>query len=194
MRHSQSAGEGPPVTVLIPARNEADRIAETLGGVALALQSAGMPVARILVIDDGSTDGTGDVARRAGAEVLRLDPNRGKGGALNAGLERAGGDLLVMLDADLGSSAAEMGKLLGPVVAGDADMTIAAFPAAGRSGGLGLVVGLSRWAVRRATGHRRGTMQMYLPRRRSIETLRRAARRSSGYFSGFQPGCRKCFP
>lgn len=141
------------LSVLIPAHNEADRIAETLEGVASALAAAGAADAQILVIDDGSSDDTSAAARRPGVEVIRLDPNRGKGGALNAGLGRVRGGILVTLDADLGASVSEMGALLAPVRAGEADMAIASFPAAGRGGGLGCVVGLARWAIRRATGH-----------------------------------------
>ena len=141
------------LTVLIPAYNEADRIAETLDGVMTALAGAGMEGAQVLVIDDGSSDDTAAVAAsRPGIEVFRLEGNRGKGGALNVGLRQARGEIIVTLDADLGASAAEMGCLLAPVMAGETEMTIAAFPAAGRSGGFGCVVGLARWAVRQATG------------------------------------------
>jgi len=141
------------LTVLIPAYNEADRIAETLDGVMAALEGAGVEGAQVLVIDDGSSDDTAAAAAsRPGVEVFRLEGHRGTGGALNVGLRQARGKIIVTLDADLGASAAEMGCLLAPVFAGEAEMTIAAFPAAGRSGGLGCVVGLARWAVHRATG------------------------------------------
>ena len=70
---------------IVPAHNEAPRVR----AVVEALIAQGLPV---LVVDDGSSDGTGDRARDAGARVLRLDPNRGKGGALKAGFRAALGE------------------------------------------------------------------------------------------------------
>jgi glycosyltransferase involved in cell wall biosynthesis len=69
----------------VPAHNEAPRV----GAVVEGLIAQGLPV---LVVDDGSSDGTGDRAREAGARVLRLEPNRGKGGALKAGFRAALGE------------------------------------------------------------------------------------------------------
>ena len=111
------------VCAIIPAHNEADVIAETI----LAVQ--GIPeVDQIIVVDDGSTDDTSSVAHAAGAsQVIRLDRNQGKGAALNRALEQARGDVLLLLDADLGASAEEATKLLSPVLDGDADMTVAIF-------------------------------------------------------------------
>ena len=70
---------------IVPAHNEAPRV----GAVVEGLIARGLPV---LVVDDGSSDGTGDEAREAGARVLRLEPNRGKGGALKAGFRAALGE------------------------------------------------------------------------------------------------------
>jgi glycosyltransferase involved in cell wall biosynthesis len=67
---------------IVPAHDEAGRI----GQVVQAVLSQGLPV---LVVDDGSSDGTGAEAEAAGARVLRLDPNRGKGAALKAGFRAA---------------------------------------------------------------------------------------------------------
>ncbi|MFH0917145.1 MAG: glycosyltransferase family 2 protein [bacterium] len=75
----------PQVLVVVPAHNEAPRIAAVVEG----LIRLGLPV---LVVDDGSGDGTGEVARTAGARVLRLEPNRGKGAALKAGFREALGE------------------------------------------------------------------------------------------------------
>lgn len=141
------------MTLLIPAHNEADRVVETLQGVRSALRSLALDHAQILVIDDGSSDRTAQAAWEGGAtDVIRLEVRHGKGGALNAGLRQARGQLIVTVDADLGASAVEVAKLIPPVRDGRADMTIAAFPAAGRSGGFGCVVNLARWGIRRATG------------------------------------------
>jgi len=130
--------------VLMPAYQEAERIVAT---VTMAL---GLPgVTRVLVIDDGSTDETAILAEAAGAEVLRLAQNGGKGAALRAGLAACpgdDGDIFLLLDADLGASAAQADRLLGPVLTGEADLTIARFPRAGKAG-FGLVKGLARWGT-----------------------------------------------
>jgi len=134
------------VAALIPAHNEAERIAAT---VSAAAAIDGM--SRVVVIDDGSTDATGERARQAGAEVLRLKRNLGKGGAMQAGLDsvRNDVDVIVLLDADLGVTASEGAVILRPVLADEADMTIAVLPRPLDSGGFGLVKGLARWGISR---------------------------------------------
>lgn len=136
------------VSVLIPAYNEEDRIAAT---VQAAKGLAG--VAEVIVIDDGSTDDTVTVAAAAGGRVLRRQRNGGKAAALMSASSEVKGEYLLLLDADLGATAAEAQVLIDPVLAGDTDMTIATFPVVpGRGGGMGLVVRLSRWGILRATG------------------------------------------
>jgi len=145
------------VAVVIPARNEADRIQAT---VSAAARLDGVDL--VVVVDDGSTDGTGAVARRAGAAVMRHARNRGKSAAMETGAEAVGlldqrehrdaPRHLLFLDADLADTAAMAGPLMEPVVAGNADMTIAVFAATVKLGGHGLVVGLSGAGIRRATG------------------------------------------
>jgi hypothetical protein len=136
----------PDVVALIPAKDRADSIAATVTAVA-ALDD----VTRILVVDDGSTDATSDAARAAGAEVLRLPHNRGKGGAIAAGLAAApDGDVYLLVDADVGDTARAVGALLAPVLAGDADMTIGVLPSAGGRGGFGTVKNLARRGIHRA--------------------------------------------
>jgi glycosyltransferase involved in cell wall biosynthesis len=81
---------------VIPAHDEAATVEDVV-------RRAARHVDRVLVVDDGSRDDTGERARAAGATVLRLDPNRGKGGALVHGLEAAraaGAGRVVTLDAD----------------------------------------------------------------------------------------------
>jgi glycosyltransferase involved in cell wall biosynthesis len=136
------------VAAIVPARNEAARISETVRAL-----GAIPGITETIVVDDASSDGTADRARAAGAQVLRLPARRGKGGALRAGLERSSADILVFIDGDLGATAEVARVLLGPVVAGEADMTIAA-PSLGKPSGFGLVERLSRGGILALTGRR----------------------------------------
>lgn len=136
------------MVALIPAYNEEDLIGETVSA------ALGMPgVEEVVVIDDGSDDETPFVAHDAGARVIQLRSNRGKGAALNRGLEESDSEIVLMIDADLGATAAETQRLLEPLLADQADMSIAIMKAPpGHKGGFGFVMKLSRWAVRRYGG------------------------------------------
>ena len=145
------------VAIVIPAKNESDRIQATVKA------AAGLPGADLLiVVDDGSGDDTGLVAENAGAIVLRHARSRGKGAALETGAEAVGllerneerevPRHLLFLDADLAESAACAAALVQPVRDGQADMTIAVFSERVRAGGHGFVVALSGSGIRRATG------------------------------------------
>lgn len=108
------------VVAIIPAFNEA----RFIGSVILKLQQH--PV-RVLVVDDGSTDDTADIARTAGVEVLRLETNLGKAAALNAGLQKASKwapDAIVMIDADGQHLPSELVQVVKPILLGQADITI----------------------------------------------------------------------
>jgi glycosyltransferase involved in cell wall biosynthesis len=141
--------------VIIPAANEADRIAATVKAAA-ALPGVDL----VVVVDDGSRDQTGRVARAAGARVVRHSRNRGKAAAMETGAEAvrlldedvATPRHLLFLDADLGETAHAAAPLIEPVRAGKADMTIAVFTTRVKLGGHGLVVRLSKEGIRRATG------------------------------------------
>lgn len=84
------------LTCLIPAFNAEPFIAEALGSVLAQRRQ----VDEILVVDDGSTDRTAEIAERWGARVVRLPGNRGAGAARNRGAELARGEVLLWLDAD----------------------------------------------------------------------------------------------
>ena len=145
------------VAVVIPAKDEAQRIRAT---VTAAAELPGVDL--VVVVDDGSADGTAAVARNAGAVVTRHARNRGKAAAMETGAEAVRlldqqGDRdtprhLLFLDADLADSAAFAAPLTEPVVSGQADMTIAAFSSTVKLGGHGIVVGLSSAGIRRAIG------------------------------------------
>lgn len=136
------------IAVLIPARDEAASIAETVSA-ARAIPG----VTRVIVIDDGSEDETDQLAEKAGAKVLRIFGSHGKGAALEFGAQRVeDADIVLLLDGDLGGSAAQGALLLAPVIAGDADMAIAAFPRPAGKAGFGLVKGLARWGILRLGG------------------------------------------
>ena len=147
----------PQVAVVIPAYNEADLVGAT---VAAARELPDVDL--VVVVDDGSRDGTAAVARQAGARALRYARNHGKAMAMMVGarevaeLDRrrpAGGPRhLLFLDADLGSTAAAAGPLIGPVAAGEADMTVAVFANRVKRGGHGFVVALAGSGIARATG------------------------------------------
>jgi len=151
------AGAGGEVSVVVPAKNEAERVAATVRAL-LELPH----LRRVVVVDDGSLDATARRAAEAGAVVLRHPRNRGKAAALTSGADRVAQldaqarldpSLLLFVDADLGDSAGATGVLVGPVRAGEADMTIAVLPPQRTAGGgRGFVVRLSREGIRRATG------------------------------------------
>lgn len=140
------------LAVIIPAKDEAERIAAT---VEAALALPGVDV--VIVVDDGSGDATADLARKAGAEVVIHPVNQGKAAAMETGAARAGelnaSLALLFIDADLEASAAATATIVEPVLAGEADMTIALIPPqATAGGGSGRVVRLSRKGIRQATG------------------------------------------
>lgn len=108
--------------ILIPAYNEAVRLTCV---VETALRAQLGPV---LVVDDGSSDATAATAKRAGAEVLELPRNLGKGGAVYEGAAQLQTDVVVMVDADLtGLTEAHLRDLATPVLAGSVEMTRGVF-------------------------------------------------------------------
>lgn len=148
------------ITVIIPAYNEEQYIGCT---VSAAWNICG--VRQVIVVDDGSRDRTAEAARKWGAQVIELGVNSGKGGALNAGARHIEGEVVLLIDADLGQSAAEAGILSGPVISGEADMTVAVFPSLKGKAGFGLVKGLARAGILHFTGL---TMEAPLSGQRAI--------------------------
>ena len=136
------------VLALVAACNEVG----TVGATVEALHRI-PAVDEVLVVDDGSTDGTADAARAAGAWVLRLAEGVGKGGAVAAGVASTSEtDVYLLVDADVGATAEAAAALLEPVLAGTADMAIGVLPSAGGKGGFGAVRDLAAAGIRRACG------------------------------------------
>jgi glycosyltransferase involved in cell wall biosynthesis len=142
---------------IVTARNEAEHIGATLA--ALARTMPGVPV---MLADDGSRDATAELARAAGACVLRSVRPIGKGGAATLAARAAlrkwgsggGEDAVVLLcDGDLGDSAAHLAALVQAVRAGETDVAVAAFSRR-LGGGFGVAVAFARWAIRRRCGLR----------------------------------------
>ena len=147
-----------PITVLVAARDEEERIGQTVA----ALRES-FPDAEIVVADDGSRDRTAAHAAEAGARVVRL-PRRGKGQALTLAERQCAAGALVLCDADLEGD-------LRPLAATDADVTIAAF-ARRVGGGLGAVKEASRLLIRLRGGRR---MREPLSGQRSLSPAAREA-------------------
>jgi glycosyltransferase involved in cell wall biosynthesis len=139
-----------PVSVIVAARNEADRIGATLDALAAAF-----PGAALWVADDASEDGTADEAMRHGARLVGRRRPHGKGANVTAAAEAALGDgdagTVLLCDGDLGTSAGRLTPLVDAVERGEADLAIGAF-AKRVGGGFGIALGFSRWATRRLGG------------------------------------------
>jgi glycosyltransferase involved in cell wall biosynthesis len=105
------------VSVVIPALNEAENIADVVKEMPWEL------IRECIVVDNGSTDATAVEALSAGARVV-AEPQRGYGRACAAGAAAAGGDILVFMDGDGSDVPAEMGQLLQPILSGECDFVI----------------------------------------------------------------------
>ena len=100
---------------------------KTIGHVLAVLKNTPL-INKIIVVSDGSTDNTVQVAKSYEVEVIELTENRGKGGALKAGLDNNKADVVLFLDADLiGLTPKHVHSLLEPVINDQADMTIGIF-------------------------------------------------------------------
>lgn len=110
------------MAVLIPAFNEQDTVADV---VRAALEAR---LGEVWVVSDGSHDATAERARAAGARVIAYPDNRGKGGAVAAGVQGIKADTLILLDADLKNlHASHLRDLLEPLETDEADTTVGLF-------------------------------------------------------------------
>ncbi len=142
----------PSISIVIPAWNEEQRIVSTLQSIRQGLNEHLTAPAEIIVVDDGSKDGTYKAAEGLADKRIKLQGNQGKGKALEAGVGCSTGDILVFLDADLEHTANQFSVLVQPLLSGEVDMCIAKFPKAKRQGGFGLVKGLASRGIFKLSG------------------------------------------
>ncbi|GIP32288.1 glycosyltransferase family 2 protein [Paenibacillus sp. J2TS4] len=167
----------PAVSVIIPAWNEERTITATLR----ALRPFADHVdAELIVVDDGSSDRTADLAEALCHYVVRHAVNKGKGAALQSGLAQSNGEVILFLDADLRETAAYANLLLQPVLDGRADMSVACFVPRRKRGGFGLVKRLARYGIEALSGYQ---CKAPLSGQRAIKksVLERIGRFSSGF-------------
>ena len=145
------------LVIQIPAYNEEDQIGPAIA--ALPKSVAGFSRVAVLVVDDGSTDGTAAAARRAGdVDVLRLPIHRGLAAAFNAGVAHAlamGADCIVNFDADSQYEADDLPLLTDPIVRGEADVVVGdrrAYALPHFSPGKRFLQRAGSWVVRQVSG------------------------------------------
>lgn len=142
-----------PVSIIVPVYNEEGAIASTLAAIDSTMRATGR-MFDVIVVDDGSSDGTANVLAQTGARVVRHRANRGYGAALKTGIRATSHPLIAILDADGTYPIARLPELLAQ--ADDADMVVGA-----RTGGSVHVPALRRpvkWLLTRVanllSGHR----------------------------------------
>jgi glycosyltransferase involved in cell wall biosynthesis len=118
-----------PLSIIIPAYNEAERLGASLEIVIRYLRDSETN-AELIVVDDGSSDATAQIAAEIfartpeiRARAIRCESNRGKGFAVRTGLEAASGEIALFSDADLSTPIEELTKLVEPIRTGEADVT-----------------------------------------------------------------------
>jgi glycosyltransferase involved in cell wall biosynthesis len=174
-----TADRSEALAVIVAARNEADRIGETLAALRESL-----PGAALWVADDASTDGTAEVAMTAGAQAVSRGRPHGKGANVGAAAEAALSaeqtpELVLLCDGDLGASAAELAALVNAVERGDCDLAVAAFSRR-VGGGFGVALGFARWAIRQRCGLETGA-PISGQRAMRVEVLRTVLPFARGY-------------
>lgn len=136
------------ISVILPAKNEAEGLRRTLPALARVL-----PEAEIIVVDDGSTDETAEVAKAAGARVLSSPYSMGNGAAIKRGARAAEGEVLVFMDADGQHDPALVPQLLARLAEGF-DMVVGARDGSGQANlGRGLANGIYNRLASWMTGH-----------------------------------------
>ncbi|MCB1023144.1 MAG: glycosyltransferase family 2 protein [Acidobacteria bacterium] len=117
------------LSIIVPAYNEEARLGDSVRSILAFIEDRKLD-AELIIIDDGSTDATTEVAKKTCAEfpdsetsVIRYDDNRGKGFAVKTGMISAQGRIVLFSDADLSTPIEEYKKLVDPIENGDFDLT-----------------------------------------------------------------------
>ncbi len=112
------------LSIIIPAFNEGEQIGMTIDGIICALKNEKFTY-QIIVVDDGSADGTGLVSKEHGAHiVLETKKNRGRGAAIQLGLSKASGSVILTVGADGSYDPKDIKKMIKPILKGEADLVI----------------------------------------------------------------------
>lgn len=119
--HEANSDQTPSLTIVIPVFNERGTVLEVLSRVEQ------LPLSKqIIIVDDGSTDGTRDLltelSGRQGIEVVLHDGNQGKGAALQSGFQRARGEVVIVQDADLEYDPWDIPRVIAPILQGQSDV------------------------------------------------------------------------
>jgi glycosyltransferase involved in cell wall biosynthesis len=167
------------LAVVVAARNEADRIAATVA----ALREA-FPGAAIWVADDGSEDGTAELAMAAGAQVVSRGRPHGKGANVSAAAEAVLSatpvpGLVLLCDGDLGASAGRLAPLVAAVRAGECELAVASFSRR-VGGGFGIALRFAHWSIRSLCGVET-TAPISGQRALRVEVLREALPFAAGF-------------
>ncbi|HEY6731192.1 MAG TPA: glycosyltransferase [Solirubrobacterales bacterium] len=179
MGPEQAAGTEATLAAIVAARNEADRIGETVRSL-----RAVFPRARIWVADDASEDGTAEAALAAGAEVVSRGRPHGKGANVTAAVAAAlsveeSPAIVLLCDGDLGETAARLAPLVAAARNDECDLAVAAFSRR-VGGGFGLALGFAHWAIRHLCGVKT-TAPISGQRALRVEALRAALPFARGY-------------
>jgi glycosyltransferase involved in cell wall biosynthesis len=133
------------VYAIVPAYNEEDKIESSIKAIRTSKY-----IDDVYVVDDGSQDSTALKAAKAGAKVIKLKRNMGKGYALKYGLDKIIdlSRIILFLDGDIDASQRDVDRLIEPILNNECDVTIARFSKAKKKGGFGLVKFLAKRGVK----------------------------------------------